>query len=122
MKSCQSKIINVLVLMNFQNQLYYQIQVGIIDSKIVIKLLDKFSQYLSISTVVFMDETPVNTTDKMIEKLEEWKHKKLEKFWLPTYSQKEKLIEIFWKFIKYEWIEFNAYESWSSLKKYLKKC
>jgi hypothetical protein len=26
-----------------------------------------------------------------------------------------------WKFIKYEWIEIEAYESWTSLLKYLKK-
>jgi len=26
-----------------------------------------------------------------------------------------------WKFIKYEWIEVDAYASWSSLIKYLKK-
>ena len=45
----------------------------------------------------------------------------LEIFWLPTYSPKENLIEILWKFIKYEWIEVNAYESGSSLKKYFKK-
>ncbi|MDE5118416.1 MAG: hypothetical protein O4860_14815 [Trichodesmium sp. St2_bin2_1] len=26
-----------------------------------------------------------------------------------------------WKFIEYEWIEVNAYESWNSLKEYVKK-
>ena len=30
-------------------------------------------------------------------------------------------IEILWKFIKYEWIEVDAYASWSRLIKYLKK-
>ncbi|MGB3510877.1 MAG: transposase, partial [Microcoleaceae cyanobacterium] len=54
-------------------------------------------------------------------KLEEWKQKNLEIFWLPTYSPKENLIDILWKFIKYEWIEVNAKGSWSSFKKYLKK-
>ncbi len=47
--------------------------------------------------------------------------KKLEIFWLPTYSPKLNLIEILWKFIKYEWIEIDAYNSLKSLKKYLKK-
>ena len=26
-----------------------------------------------------------------------------------------------WKFIEYEWIEVNAYESWNNLKEYVKK-
>ncbi|MGB3510911.1 MAG: transposase [Microcoleaceae cyanobacterium] len=71
--------------------------------------------------MVIMDKAPIHTTDKIIEKLEEWKDKKLELFWLSTYSPKENLIEILWNFMKYEWIEINADESWISLKKYLKK-
>jgi hypothetical protein len=38
-------------------------------------LLEKFSKSLSIPTVVVMEQDPINTTDKMIEKLEEWKPK-----------------------------------------------
>ncbi|MBS9771856.1 transposase [Trichodesmium erythraeum] len=36
-------------------------------------------------------------------------------FWLPTYSPKQNLIDILWKLIKYEWIEFDTYENWQSL-------
>ncbi|MEM9510964.1 MAG: IS630 family transposase, partial [Cyanobacteria bacterium P01_E01_bin.35] len=36
-------------------------------------------------------------------------------------SPKLNLIEILWKFIKYEWIELDAYENQNSLIKYLKK-
>jgi transposase len=54
-------------------------------------------------------------------KLSEWEPKNLKLFWLPTYSPKQNLIEILWKFIKYEWIEVDAYANWSSLIKYLKK-
>lgn len=57
----------------------------------------------------------------MLKKLPEWKLKNLEIFWLPTYSPKLNLIEIFWKFIKYEWIAIEAYENWKSLIKYVKK-
>ena len=42
-------------------------------------------------------------------------------FWLPTYSPKLNLIEILWKFIKYEGIEVDAYESRNNLLNYLKK-
>lgn len=59
--------------------------------------------------------------DRFIDKLEEWQQKNLEIFWLPTYSPKLNLIEILWKFIKYEWIEIDAYENHLNLLKYLTK-
>lgn len=68
-----------------------------------------------------MDQASIHTSDKILEKLPEWKQKNLEIFWLPTYSPKQNLIEILGKFIKYEWIEIEAYEDWNSLLKYLKK-
>lgn len=68
-----------------------------------------------------MNQSPIYRSDKVLEKLEEWKGKNLEIFWLPTYSPKHKLIEIIWRFINYEWIEINADESWKSFLCYLKK-
>ncbi|NEQ88950.1 MAG: IS630 family transposase [Moorea sp. SIO2I5] len=121
LNSCQSKRINVLGLMGCENQLYYEIHQSSIDSEIVINFLDKFSENLSKLTVVIMDQASIHTSNKILEKLEEWKEKKLDIFWLPTYSPKYNLIEIFWKFIKYEWIEIDAYENWKSFIKYLKK-
>ena len=37
------------------------------------------------------------------------------------YSPQLNLIEILWRFMKYEWIELNAYESWDSLVSYVEK-
>lgn len=47
--------------------------------------------------------------------------KKLEIFWLQTYSPKQNLIKTLWKFIKYEWIEVEVYENWNSLLKISQK-
>ena len=71
--------------MGCENELNYVIDQGIIDSQIVINFLDKFSEGLTKVTVVVMDKAPIHTSDKIIEKLEEWKGKNLEIFWLPTY-------------------------------------
>ncbi|MBD2539672.1 transposase, partial [Coleofasciculus sp. FACHB-SPT36] len=38
----------------------------------------------------------------------------------PPYSPELNLIEILWKFMKYEWIEIEAYRDWKSLVKYVK--
>ena len=44
--------------------------------------------------------------------IEKWRTKNdLFLFFLPTYSPKLNLIEILWRKIKYEWLEFKAYLS-----------
>ena len=53
------------------------------------------------------------------ERLEEWKNQQVEIFQLPSYSPQLNLIEILWRFMKYEWIELNAYETWESLVSYV---
>ena len=51
----------------------------------------------------------------MQDNLEEWQQRQIEMFWLPSYSPQLNLIEILWRFIKYEWIEIKAYRSWQTL-------
>ncbi|HEY9706456.1 MAG TPA: IS630 family transposase [Allocoleopsis sp.] len=119
--SSQSKRKNILGIMNKRNEIYYEIHQGTINSEMVIKSLDKFSENLSKTTVIIMDQASIHTSEKILEKLEEWKKKNLEIFWLPPYSPHLNLIEILWRFIKYEWIELSAYDSWENLNNYLKK-
>jgi len=120
-KSRTGKRINVIGLMNRKNELDYEIMKHSINSKDVIKFLDKFSDQLNRKTVVVLDQASIHTSDNFIEKSEKWKQKNLEIFWLPTYSPKLNLIEILWKFIKYEWIDIEAYSNQKSLIKYLEK-
>lgn len=120
-KSRTGKRVNVMGLMNRKNELYYEISCGRIDSEDVINFLDRFGENLSKETVVVLDQASIHTSNTFLNKLEEWKKKKLEIFWLPTYSPKLNLIEILWRFIKYEWIEIDAYESHLNLIKYIKK-
>ena len=49
----------------------------------------------------------------------EWETKNLKIFRLPSYSPELNLIEILWRFIKYEWIELQAYKSWNNLVEYI---
>lgn len=121
LKSCPSKRINVLGIMGLKSEIYYQIYSAKIDSQIVINFFDEFSQNLSQKTVVFMDQASIHTSESLLKKLPEWQRKNLEIFWLPPYSPKLNLIEILWKFIKYEWMEVKAYESWKSLFEYIQK-
>ena len=72
-----------------------------------------------------MDQASIHTSDAILDKLEEWQERNLTIFTLPTYSPQLNLIEILWRFIKYEWIEIDAYSTWktfvASVEKILKE-
>lgn len=50
----------------------------------------------------------------MIDKIEEWLERGITIFELPPYSPQLNLIEILWRFMKYQWIEIDAYSSWEA--------
>jgi len=64
-----------------------------------------------------MDNASIHTSNAVKNKQEEWEKKALTIFYLPTYSPELNIIEILWRFIKYEWLNIDAYESWKSLVK-----
>ena len=49
-------------------------------------------------------------------KIEERKEKDVLIYFLPPYSPELNLIEILWKRIKYEWLDFDACKSFQNLK------
>ena len=52
-------------------------------------------------------------------KIQEWKQKDVLIYFLPPYSPELNLIEILWKRIKYQWLDFDAYRSFQNLKEKL---
>lgn len=115
------KRINVMGIMNTKNEIFYEIYEKNTDSDKVIEFLDKFSEKIRIKTVILLDQASIHTSDKIMERLEYWREKNLELFWLPTYSPELNLIEILWRFMKYEWLTISAYDSHKSLKNYIDK-
>src|SRR3989475_9299105 len=61
-------------------------------------------------TVVVMDNASIHTSEAFQEAIPKWEKKGLSIFYLPEYSPELNLIEILWRFMKYEWIEFWAYK------------
>jgi transposase len=120
-QSRRSSRINVLGIMNCKQELEAYIFSGKITSEIIIYCLDKLAENLKIRTVVCMDQASFHTSKKIQDKINEWKAKNLEIFWLPSYSPQLNLIEILWRFMKYEWIEIDAYSSWENLVNYVEK-
>jgi hypothetical protein len=55
-----------------------------------------------------MDNAPIHTSETFQANIPLWQEKGLDIFYLPNLNY----IEILWCFIKYEWIELDAYKSW----------
>jgi transposase len=111
------KRLNVLGFLTRQNELEAYTFECSINSDVVIACIDKFCEKLTKKTVLIMDNSSIHQNRFLWDKEEEWSKKGLEIFFLPSYSPQLNIIEIFWRFIKYQWLETNAYESYSTLVK-----
>jgi len=66
-----------------------------------------------------MDQASIHTSKEFTAKIAVWKEKNVEIFYLPPYSPELNIIEILWRFMKYEWIELWAYKSWANMVEYV---
>ncbi len=92
-----------------------------INSDVVIACIDAFCKTLTKPTVLVIDNAPFHTSHAVEEKLAEWKVNGLALFFLPPYSPQLSIIEILWRFMKYEWIEFDAYKGWKYYVEYIEE-
>ncbi|MEG3895790.1 MULTISPECIES: IS630 family transposase [unclassified Microcoleus] len=112
--SRRSQRMNVLGIMNRNNHLETYISSQTINSDVVIACIDAFFPAVHKPTVIVTDQASIHTSDAIVDKIEEWKQRNITLFELPSYSPELNLIEILWRFIKYEWIEISAYKSWGT--------
>lgn len=113
--SQRSQQLNVLGLMSRAGDLESYVSEQSINSDVVIACIDAFFPAVDKPTVVVMDKAPIHTSRAMHAKAEEWKQRGIHIFELPSYSPELNLIEILWRFMKYQWLEIEAYQSWQSL-------
>ena len=103
-ESKRSQRLNVLGLMTRANQLHSYVSTQSITSEVVIACVDAFLPNVTKRTVIVVDQASIHTSDALINKLAQWQQRNIEIFQLPSYSPQLNLIEILWRFIKYEWI------------------
>jgi transposase len=112
--SRRSRRLNVLGIMNRKNHLETYVSVQSINSDVVIACIDAFFPVVDKPTVIVVDRASIHTSNSIFEKIEEWKERGITIFELPSYSPELNLIEILWRFIKYEWIGIDAYADWQT--------
>jgi len=120
-KTQRSQRFNVLEFMNKNQELESYIFKCNITSEIVIVCIDKFCETRTKPTTIVMDQASIHTSKNIEKKVAEWKAKGVDIFWLPTYSPQLNLIEILWRFMRYEWIELDAYKSLEQLVSYVEE-
>ena len=92
-----------------------------LNSQTVIAFIDNFLKEQAPPLTIVIDNAPIHTSKIFIDKQLEWSQKGFKIFHLPTYSPQLNLIEHLWRFMKYEWIEFSAYDCWDSLVSYVEE-
>ncbi|MBD1930318.1 MULTISPECIES: IS630 family transposase [Cyanophyceae] len=112
--SRHSKRLNVLGILNRNNHLDTYVSEQTINSDVVITCIDTFFPAVDKPTVIVVDQSSIHTSDAILDKLEEWQERDITIFELPSYSPELNLIEILWRFIKYEWIDMDAYKAWEA--------
>jgi len=111
--------LNVLGFLSLERGLVAYTTEENIDGDIVIAFFDTFISGLTRRTVVVMDNSRYHTSEAIEAKKADWESKNLEIFYLPKSSPQLNLIEILWRFMKYEWVQWWAYKGWDYLVKYI---
>ena len=117
--SAKGESLNVLAFMNKDNDCTPFIFESRVNTDVVIACFDSFSDTLTGKNIVIMDNAPVYKSKKFIERLPERHKKGLDIIFPPPYSPELNLIEILWRKMKYEWLPFSAYTSFTQLKKWV---
>jgi len=80
---------------------------GSLNSAAVIAFMDDFVKRITQPTVAVIDNASIHHSGEFHLKIEEWKEQGLHIFFLPPYSPHLNPIEILWRKMKYEWIEYE---------------
>ncbi|MFR9590589.1 MAG: transposase, partial [Rikenellaceae bacterium] len=98
----KGKRLSVLGLMTPDCKLFSRIFEGSINSDSAITVMDEFCQTITKRTVVVIDNAPIHRSKKFMAKVEQWRELDLWIYFLPPYSPELNIIEILWRFMKYQ--------------------
>lgn len=114
--SAKSKRLNVLGFVNRYCNFDSFVFEGSVTSEVVVACFNEFIKKLKRKTVVIIDNAPMHTSKLFRDNIKKWKEQGLIIKSIPPYSPELNKIEIVWRKIKYEWLNFSAYKSFKTLK------
>jgi len=117
--SSKSRRLNVLGFVDRECHFESYVFEGSVNSDVVISCFNEFSKKLNKKTVVLIDNAPTHTSNAFLDNIDDWEKQNLFIQNIPAYSPELNKIEILWRKIKYEWLNFSAYESFTALKENL---
>jgi transposase len=106
---------NILGFFNLHHEFHAFAFEGTIDTQTVIHCFNLFQQRLERPAVVVVDNAPIHTSEDFAEQQRLWQAQDLVVKFLPPYCPELNLIEILWRKIKYEWLPFTAYQSFTAM-------
>ena len=108
--------LSVLGLLNRTNEAYFYPHPGRLGSTEIIAALDHFADVRPHRlTLVILDNAPIHRSEAVIQCLERWLVKGVGIHFLPPYCPELNRIENLWRKIKYDWLPFSAYTSFTAL-------
>jgi transposase len=90
---------------------------GSVDTSVIIACFDPLSTQMAKRRYVLLDNAPMHRSKACIAQMPRWVRKGFMVQYLPAYAPELNLIEILWRFIKYYWLPFSAYTSFSGFTK-----
>lgn len=113
----KTKTAQVFGLLSSTNRLEAYSSRSTINSNSMIAFLDDFCGRINKRTVVVLDNAPVHRSKIFEQKMEQCSEQDLEIFFLPRYSPHLNPIEILWRKMKYEWLDYTEITTQEELDK-----
>jgi hypothetical protein len=111
----KTKSLQIFGFMSLDNRLEAYSCQGTLNSAAIIAFIDDFAQQIKGRTVVVLDNAPIHHSIEFHRKIQEWKELDLYIFFLPKYSPHLNPIEILWRRMKYQWIEYENIDTFEQL-------
>jgi transposase len=114
--TARSKSLNVLGLFQPNGGFESLVFEESINTLVVLNYFKQIAESITKETWIIMDNAPTHKSTAFMAMISIWKEKGLNIYFLPPYCPELNLIEILWRFIKYQWLPFRAYLSFGNLK------
>lgn len=111
----KGKTLQVFGFMSKDNRFEGYTCLSSLNSAVVIAFIDDYVKKIRQKTVVVIDNASIHHSAEFQNKIRQWEEQDVYIFYLPTYSPHLNPIEILWRKMKYEWIQYEYINTFEQL-------